>query len=532
MSNMTTRDRRSGADDGFALVTVMCALLLAAIVTSTIVAATMKSRSNVKHASGQITARSAADGGVQSIQQALHAERITSPDGFTITSSKLASYAAAAGASTISTASSAFPFINSSGSSITVLESPSSSSTDDGQTNYWQIVRQIAPSLTTDASFTTLFVRGWRQTAGTATAVEPTVVKAQLRPGTFADYQLISDQAIAFEPNMVVNGDIHSNGFIDGPSVPDPTKPENRVWRKGSMSCQAVNGNLPPVISTAKGDVDLPGIGGCTTRPDTANFIDFARARESYQRVTSNCGGTGVHCFTSTPAAATGRYTVVLTAGSATITSPSSGVTTVALSSTSQISLAFDRSVYVRGTPSGRISILAFHDIGDTNIAAPDIYIGSVLQPAAQPANSATSIGIIAENNVILASPTNGCVSTIRAALIATAGSVTIPLAWRTPTFQSAMPQCPQRLNFSGSMASHGAVTLRWTWGTAGSPLAWSGYANRNYQWDRSLRRFPPPYFPLSYPWEIVGSATADGDCFGNGRYANATTAADIDRCR
>jgi len=454
VTTTTLRARARGTDDGFALVTVLCALLLAAIVTAAIVAASMKSSSNMKHASGQITARSAADGGVQSIQQALHGERITSPDGFAITSAKLSQWADASGATTIPTASSAFPFVNSSGSGNTVLENASSSSTDDGQTNYWQIVRQIAPSLTTDASFTTVYVRGWRQQTGQATATEPTVVKAQLRPGTFADYQLISDQAIAFEPNMVVNGDIHSNGFIDGPSIPDPTKPQDRIWRKGSMTCQAVNGNLPPVISTAKGDVDLAGIAGCTTRPDTANFIDFARARESYLRVTSNCYATGVHCFTSTSPAVPGTctaagcpYTVTLSAGSAVIKGPT-GISSVALSSTTQTALAFDRSVYVSGTPSGRISILAFHDVADANIAAPDIYLGSVLKPAVQPPNSATSIGIIAENNVILASPANGCVSTVRAALIATAGSVTIPLAWRTPTYQSAMPQCRPAVEF------------------------------------------------------------------------------------
>ena len=517
---------------GFAIITVMVAMLLAAIVVAAIVASTSKSTSDMRHASGQLTSRNAAEGGVNSIQQVLHAERVTSPDGFAISDAQLAAYAAGSGATTIPTSSSAFPMVNSTGSPLTVLENASDASSADGQTNHWQIVRQIPPSLTTDSSYATVYVRGWRQAQGQQAASEPTVLRARLRPGTFADYQLISDQAIAFEPNMVVNGDIHSNGFIDGPSIPDPTKPNDRVWRKGSMTCVPVNAGLAPVISTAKGAVDLTGVSGCSTRPDTANFIDFARARDSYLRVTANCTSSGVHCYNNTPAAVTGMYTVSLQPNQALVTAPTGAVTSVALSSGTQTALAFDRSVYVQGNPRGRISILAFHDPGDVDVAAPDIYIGGSLQPAAQPPNTATSIGIIAENNVILASPNNACTQSVKAAVIAAAGSVTIPLAWRTPTYQTAQPKCLQPLRFTGSMASHGAVTLRWTWGTPSSVFDWAGYANRSYGWDPDLRRFPPPYFPLSYPWEITASSLANADCYGQGRYANSTNPAVVDECR
>ncbi|MCB0878237.1 MAG: hypothetical protein KDC46_04570 [Thermoleophilia bacterium] len=139
------------------------------------------------------------------------------------------------------------------------------------------------------------------------------------------------------------------------------------------------------------------------------------------------------------------------------------------------------------------------------------------------PTTAPRSVGLLAENDVLVDPAASPPVRRIQAAVMATTGAVRIPAQYRTPIRQAGQPYArSDSLEILGSIASHGSVALRWSWGSD-----WVGFGTRKYVWDPSLASYGPPYWPSSARWQVIDQSEANADCYGS-----TATMRGADACR
>lgn len=497
------------------MVAAVLLMLIVTIVLGAVVAhMTGGASSSIRHGA-RTASLDAAGAGVQALQQALVSGRNADvagsrqADGFSIDAAALTAAASATGGTVVPTTSTRYRDVDTAfGGQAGTIQGPMQS---DGSRQYWQVVQSLAPTGT--SPWLTLYVRGWREISGTMT--DAAVVKARLKPGSMADYQLVSDMSIKLDPGVTVNGRVHSNGGIDEWSQPPAQDPGVRLWSTSPVACRSTAG-VTPTISSSQGTIRVAAGPACEVREATGDLLNLDGARDSVVRMRSRAGLGDVALYNGTDMSATPAR-VTINATSVSVSYPGLGASTVATPAGSSRAIVFDRDVEVVGAAptQARLTIAAWSRAGVAR-AAPNISIlGNVGR--ATPTNTAPrALGLLAEGDIVIDPSAAAYPRSIQAALMASTGGVRLPWRFRTPVRATSpvgfYPPPRPSLTVLGSIASHSSIALRWSWGAS----SWIGYAARDYSWDGWLATYPPPYWPASNPWEIVDQTEANADCYGS----------------
>jgi hypothetical protein len=241
--------------------------------------------------------------------------------------------------------------------------------------------------------------------------------------------------------------------------------------------------------------------------------------------VRAKCGVAGsvtVRCYNST-AAFKGPYVVTLSGSQVQV----QGYGTVDASNTRLgfplangqfgAALVFDRSVVVRGTlgPAARATIFAMNDTSTSIQQVPSILIES---PGALGSGGAatTAVGLVAQGDII-ADPATACSTSIRAAMIAQGGMLSISPEYRG-ILVSGAPTCGGPFSVLGSITSHFPPYINASSASGGFASGYTG--TRSYGYDQNLYHNPPPLFPTSTTYQLLTATTADAACFDGNQTA------------
>ncbi|MCW2956879.1 MAG: hypothetical protein JWO69_1748 [Thermoleophilia bacterium] len=401
---------------------------------------------------------------------------------------------------------------------------------------FWQVYRIELPDRTAlDANGNVVaYFRAWLQSVDASSrpvgaVTSPTVVRAELRPGRFADYQLISDGQIQFGHGAEISGPVHSNGFELGRNHLTGVDPATTaIAVRDGVDCTG-SGSL----STAEGAINMPSSFVCATQQDTNRFISFLRVFDELEQLTADASaglsGSLVLPTVDRPGVP-GRLTAwraQLRGTHVRFTSPDGAVRNVPAGSGTTGVLVEDDLVIEGGDLDGRMTIGARR----VGAGSANIYVtGDVNKNTTRPGRT---FGLIAQGDIVVEPQRRGsgwsCPTTLRAAMIAASGGLTIPPQYTTPEIQPDPPQCDEALIVDGSVAGHRSPNLQWQWDGWDDPVnypgRWAGYANRQYRWDTRLLSSPPPYFPLTGTWQAVSVRIGNVDCYAGDRRADA-------RCR
>ncbi|MCW2961395.1 MAG: hypothetical protein JWM90_1782, partial [Thermoleophilia bacterium] len=91
---------------------------------------------------------------------------------------------------------------------------------------------------------------------------------------------------------------------------------------------------------------------------------------------------------------------------------------------------------------------------------------------------------------------------------ISTSGSLTIPAQYRVPVAPSGSTPTCANFTLNGSLGAHYAPLLVLAWGAQQA-----GYQARDLRYDTRLRTTPPPFFPLTGPWQVSSWKDAMPEC-------------------
>jgi hypothetical protein len=399
-------------------------------------------------------------------------------------------------------------------------------------------------------------VRSVGQAAGTT--IKRTV-QAQLGVPSFASYGVVSDQALWFGNTETADGPVFSNQGVrmDGPNtstvssanstyVPssqlggDGSTSESGVWCNTSVTtptnCNTRSKTdwLYPVQSI---DFNQVTTSLCTIKkvafaadPSTSSLATSATACSQVpttrtaaylpQRSTTYSSTRGyeislntnntydlydVNAETDTAATASTALTTTLVASGIAI--PSSGVIFAEDNVWIQSNGGFKGKVTVA---AGRLTATSSSSYADINIIAPVTYAAK---------DGSDEIGMVSQSDVIVAPyapPASGAFTfEVDAAVLAENGNV-----WYPDVYKSNANRCTHGWTASNqSMLFYGSVAARqtWTWswldgnnqcGDASYSSAngyISGFLNDTTQYDYNLTYGPPPSFPLTSGYNILG---------------------------
>ncbi|MCW2927684.1 MAG: hypothetical protein JWM86_1652 [Thermoleophilia bacterium] len=400
----------------------------------------------------------------------------------------------------------------------TVLRLPAATCSGGQVRAYWQVARVIVPDTTgRSTSNVIVTVRTWLGDRTTGTWTKSSYATAEMRPGRFADFQLISDGNIRFGDGAELNGPVHSNGLDDSsyatvPTIGMPNLGASWVFGDPGMRCV---GNAS--ISITSGVVaGAAGRRTCNSQGATGQTISFMRAIDAMDQIQQavDDGRPNVRAFTANNrrGAEAGRdahdtaWRVQLSGNSMSVTYPDNSRSwSVPLNRVN--AFVFDEDVRVSGRVAANVRVtVAARRAGG---GSASIYIDDDITKGD---DRTSSIGLLAQGNVVIwQTQANPCaVTTVEAAMVAATGGITIPSKYTTDEVQRSAPQCSARLKLDGSFAAHRPPTLFWGWDSGDV----AGYTrSRAYMWDQQLKRNPPPYFPLTGTWQPFNVRDANVDC-------------------
>lgn len=354
MQPVSAGSRQSEA--GVAMIMAILIAVLVAIVIGVVAMSSIATSQNTRRDHARTASLEVASTAAQRIRQQLVESQASSTpgtpsgDGFAITADELAAALTATAVETRTSASSAYSDIDTTHGGVPLTAVGSEEA--EGR-RMWQIVQALMP--TPDSPWLTLYVRGWVQIGDSAT--DAAVVKVRIRPGSIADYQIISDAPVRLDPGTTINGSIHSNGGLEE-GVQLPSRDGNlRVWADGPVACARTAGSTP-TVSTARGNIDLGG-GDCTIKPATGSFVPLDSARESVSWMRRLCGTQTVTCVSGS-ADPDEPATVVLSGTSIRVSYPGKAPIVIAAPVGSSRAVVLDRDTRVSGTTSARVTIVAW----------------------------------------------------------------------------------------------------------------------------------------------------------------------------
>ncbi|MCW2973334.1 MAG: hypothetical protein JWN72_1607, partial [Thermoleophilia bacterium] len=404
---------------------------------------------------------------------------------------------------------------------------------------FWQVYRVEMPDHTSLDSNgnVVVYLRAWLQAVDanlkpTGPVAEASVVRAELRPGRFADFQLISDGPIKFGRGATISGPVHSNGFDNS----DTYAADGTVHDSSGAAAVAVD-VAPGVacgdsaaISSAQGRINKPGGVQCPSTENTNRFLSFLRVFDELDILEADSRRPGTAAIQlpgydqAGVAAQKTAWQAWLEGNRIRMLSPTGETRIIPAGTGTTAVLVQDDIVLHGGDLDGRVTLAARRiDAGTANI-----YIDGNVNDGTRNANVSLpgrTLGLIAQGDIIIdmqggtgSAPVVDCrVTFIRAALLAASGGVTIPPQYTVPQTQPGPPQCDQQLTIDGSIAGHRAPNMNWAW-PSNDGTAWAGYDKRSYKWDTRLLSSPPPYFPLTGTWQAVNVRPGNVDCYAGSR--------------
>lgn len=386
---------------------------------------------------------------------------------------------------------------------------------------YWQIYRATPPSPTEGKDLTVVF-RAWSgpEDLKSGNVSNPRYIEATYRQGRFSDFQMISNGPIKFDDGSILAGPVHSNGQLDGITIPPPDrngKKDIRIFSSETTPIQCPAQELN--ITTSTGSVDLPGCRIVGDGEPTGKYLSIQGLDGAFASMSERCDGSVV-CFSGQK-----KYTVSISGSTIFVNGISQNIT-------GKDGLLFDGNVELSSnTPlKGRLSIGAINrdrngnQIPNRPAATITINnsgattVGPAMDAAGKTITRGEALGLFAQGDIIL-NPSNitGCPQKVHGVLISGWGSVTIGRNVMTsgiPNFVTAAnPHICPRLTVSGAMIGSSAPMLRWQWP---SKTQYVGFAQRTYLWDPVLRELPPPFVPTTGSWEAATWRDADQSSLAN----------------
>ena len=390
---------------------------------------------------------------------------------------------------------------------------------------FWQVVRVVMPDTTgRDNPNVVINLRTWLGDVNRGSYSKASYARVEMRPGRFADFQLIADGNMHFGDGATIDGPVHSNGMSDGSFATVHTPPNiprglnSWIYVDNGVTCRG-----KASITITQGRVLGPGRARAGQAPGASGeTLSIQRAGDSNDINQARDGTRGVHWMR-----AGGRrgdearhhpydtaWRVQLSGRTLRYWYPDgSGPYSAPLGRVN--AFLFDEDVKISGGVSAdvRVTVASRRSTGGT----ANIYIdGNITKGDVETSN----VGLIAQADVVLwQTMANPCrVTHIDAAMVAATGGLTIPTQYTTDEIQDEVPTCGQRLRINGAIAGHRPPTLIWSWPGASQPTGWR---NREYLWDAALQRNPPPFFPLTGTWQPFNVRDANVDCFYSPRNTN-----------
>ncbi|MCW2921194.1 MAG: hypothetical protein JWL76_1068 [Thermoleophilia bacterium] len=375
----------------------------------------------------------------------------------------------------------------------------------DGTTGWWQTIAVLPPR--GNSPNLVLYLRTWNATGDQNSQVvgDARLVRAELRPGRFSDYQMLVDGPIILGYGLTINGRIHTNGYPDAYLVDmlvDAGKPMKLYTGADRPHCQGGAG-----FSTAVGGIENKG--GCivdsgpTPRylEKTGERYDLLRGSNHLTMLSKLCG-TRVRCGTGT-----GPWTVTLSGSSMTATSPNGSLGTVSAVGGAVVYLT--GNVRLSGMLNGgQLTIGVGNQGGSFNVngsASIDLVGNGMIG-----ANTSTDaiLGLVVEGDIIPRIDEGYCPAGLNAAIVSASGTLGVPPQYRVPAPPvGAVPLCGT-FSFTGSLGAHYMSLMRINWG-----VAEVGYPSRLYKFDPRLLTTAPPMFPTTGPWQTSTWKDADPRC-------------------
>lgn len=383
----------------------------------------------------------------------------------------------------------------------------------NGQRGWWQPVavhppHPLSPNLV-------VYMRVWTSTGGAASLLssDPRLIRAELRPGRFSDYQILVDGPLTMGDGMILSGRVHTNGYPDAYLVDQFVKPgyPMKLLSSSPPTCGPGSG-----FSTATGLIENKGscikTGGANPKyiENNRQRYDLLRGSNHLKMLASMC--PRIKCLSGS-----GTWNVLLGGSSATFSGPS-GTTTV--------SAAAGAVVFVRGKvrlrgvlSSGALTIGVGSSAGfNVNGSATVDLIGN--GPIGAATTGSAVLGLVVEGDIIPRFDQGSCPTGLTAAVVSASGTLGIPPQFRVPwPSSSSLPTCASTFRFRGSLGTHYMPLMRMSW-TNGAVV---GYPNREYIFDKRLISNPPPLFPTTGPWQVSNWKDADPRCLSSANIGSPT---------
>ena len=386
----------------------------------------------------------------------------------------------------------------------------------DGTTGWWQAIAVLPPR--GGSPNLILYLRTWLSTGNEKSTVigDPRLIRADLRPGRFSDYQILVDGPLTLGDGLTINGRVHTNGYPDAYLV-DQLVSAGRPMKLYSGSPPPPTCTAGAGFSTATGLIENKG--GCvvTSGPqpkyleNTGERYDLLRGSNHLKMLETLCN-TRVRCGTGS-----GPWNVVLGGSTMTATSPNGSLPPV--------NAAGGAVVYLTGKvrlsgmlTSGQLTIGVGNSSGfNVNGSATVDLIGNGTIGASTSGNAV--LGLVVEGDVIPRIDEGYCPAGLNAAVVSASGTLGIPPQFRVPSPPSgALPTCGGTFKFTGSLGTHYMPLARMAW-TNGAVV---GYTNRTYRYDPRLLTTAPPMFPTTGPWQTSTWKDADPRCLSAANISDA----------
>lgn len=517
-------NKRSGlqSEDGLAIVVVMFFMLIAGVLVITLTMSSRGASDRARSSQDRVRGTGPVDEGLTTYLLALNSGRIGELNGFKFTTT-IAEQMLPAGTvipNTDSRIPSEYRNVE------TTLPADSQftvrAQNSDGLYRFWQIYALVPPSWgTPQGGKVTIYLRGFVADASGQSASKSELVRADIRPGRFSDYQILTDGRVSFGAGATLNGRLHSNGYEDSvmglyaSQSPPSTSGKFVAGEAIKIQSGAVCSQGLTRISAAKGTISnySTAVCGAAKRENTGKLINLLRVDDTMKFANKNCGSADpirIQCYTSKSAGEV--YDVTLNNQSISV----DGFPTVALPAGGGV-LIFNQTVRVQGTLTGRATIMAYNESTGTAFGGPGIALAgdtarATVDSGADGVNDST-LGLVAQGDFELITLDNpgACGVAFNGAMASASGFLTVPQQWRSPTPVGA-PACAQPAKIEGSYSGHYPPFLSMKYGSIPA-----GFSTREYKYDSSLYSNPPPLFPTTGPWETQAFKDANMDCFTAG---------------
>ena len=520
MTTPVRRSNRPGDETGSALVAAIAVMILGALLVSAVFA--ILGRSDERSRSREQRAASVAivDHALASYEFALESNLTDETRNFLLDDKALVSIAnsgpkSKSGAMMKPVSNSTFPKdFTDKGLHLTLMPTAStrwsmSIEQTDGTIGWWQTVAVLPPRGTSPNLVA--YVRTWRSTRPTPSQPASVIgdarlIRAEMRPGRFSDYQMLVDGPLTLGDGLTINGRVHTNGY------PDAYLVDQLVTQGYPLKLYSGKGGEPSPphclkgagFSTAAGKIENKVCTGTKPRylENTGERYDLLRGSNHLKMLSNLCTTGRVHCGKGS-----GPWNVHLSGSSMTATSPNGSLAPVNAAGGAVVYLPGE--INLTGTLTGGALTIGVGNVGGFNVngsATVNLrgngFIGAV-------PSSPAVLGLVVEGDIIPRFDEGSCPSGLGAAVVSASGTLGIPPQFRVPTEPpGALPMCAKKFSFTGSLGTHYMPLMRMGW-----TYKETGYTDRSYAYDPKLLVSAPPMFPTTGPWQTSTWKDADPRC-------------------